>query len=321
MIYKKILITGGAGFIGTNLTEFIINKYPKSKIVIFDNFSNHYKGFKKKFIGKKKIRIVNANLINKTKLLKETLDVDLVFHLAANSDISLAINNPLIDFNGTIITSNLLECCRINKVKKIIYTSGSGIYGDNKRTQTESNVRNIIPVSFYGASKLACEALLSAYSHMYNMNITVLRMANVIGKYSTHGVIYDFLLKLKKNKSKLIILGNGKQNKSYLHVSDLLKAFFLILKKQKKKYEVFNLSTNELVTVDNISKTIFKILKIRPKVIYTGGNIGWKGDVSYIKMSNTKLKKIGWNYSYKSKIAVKKTINENLSIYKKTKLY
>ena len=158
---------------------------------------------------------------------------------------------------------------------------------------------------------------MSAYSHMYNMNITVLRMANIIGKYSTHGVIFDFLLKLKKNKLKLIILGNGKQNKSYLHINDLIEAFFLILKKQKKRYDIFNVATDELITVEDISKIIFKVLKINPKVIYTGGSIGWKGDVSFIKLSNKKLKKFGWKYKYKSSIAVKKTINENLQVYKK----
>jgi UDP-glucose 4-epimerase len=187
-----------------------------------------------------------------------------------------------------------LEACRLNKIQHIIYTSGSGIYGDTKKTLYENKINNLEPVSFYGASKLACEGLMSAYSHMYNMKITVFRMANIIGKYSTHGVIYDFLKKLKKNKKKLLILGNGTQNKSYLHVEDLITAFLNVTKKQKKKYDIFNVSTDDLITVNKIA------------------NIGWKGDVSYIKLSNKKLKKIGWNYKYNTSLAVEKTIKENI---------
>ena len=312
---RNILITGGAGFIGTNLTNFLIKNHPYIKITIFDNFSNNYKNFEylfKKEILNKKIKVVKNNLINKDKLLQETKNIDLVFHLAANSDISFAVSNPLIDFQGTLITSNLLECCRINKIKKIIYTSGSGVYGDSKDLLEEDKIKNILPVSFYGASKIACEALMSTYSHMYNINISIFRMANIIGKYATHGVIFDFLKKLKTNKSKLIILGNGKQNKSYLHVSDLITAFFCVLKNQKKKYDIFNVSTDELITVNNISKIIFRIMKIKPQVKYTGGNIGWKGDISYIKISNKKIKKYGWKYFFKTNEAIKKTIIENL---------
>jgi UDP-glucose 4-epimerase len=312
---RNILITGGAGFIGTNLTNFLIKNYPYIKITIFDNFSNNYKNFEnifKKEITKKKIKVVKNDLKNKNKLLQETKNIDLIFHLAANSDISLAISNPLIDFEGTLITSNLLECCRINKIKKIIYTSGSGIYGDNKHLLEEDKIKNIRPISFYGASKIACESLMSTYSHMYNINISIFRMANIIGKYSTHGVIFDFLKKLKINKSQLTILGNGKQNKSYLHVSDLIAAFFLVLKKQKKRYDVFNVSTDELITVNNISRIIFQVMKINPRVEYTGGNIGWKGDVSYIKLSNKKIKKYGWKYYFRTDEAIKKTVIENL---------
>lgn len=314
MNYKNILITGGAGFIGTNLVEFFLLNHPRINIVVFDNFSNNYKNFKKKFNSTKTINIIKGDLNDKKILLKATKNIDLIFHLAANSDIAMAINDPLIDFNGTMITSNLLECCRINKVKKIVYTSGSGIYGDNKNIQSESNLKSLLPVSFYGASKLACEGLMSAYSHMYGINVTVLRMANIIGKYSTHGVIYDFLLKLKNDKSKLIILGDGKQNKSYLHIDDLISAFFIILKKQKKTYEVFNVATDELITVNKISKIMTEILKINPKILHTGGSIGWKGDVPFIKLSNAKIKKIGWKNNYSTVEAVKKTIIENLDL-------
>lgn len=320
MKYKKILITGGAGFIGTNLTNYLIQEYPNTTITIFDNFTNNYKNFENKFkkeIISRKIILVKCSLKNIDQLLKETNCIDLVFHLAANSDIAQSINNPLIDFEGTKITSNLLECCRINKVKKIIYTSGSGVYGDSTNLLKEENIKYINPVSFYGASKLACEALMSAYSNMYNINISIFRMANIIGSFSTHGVIFDFLKKLKANKSKLQILGDGKQNKSYLYIDDLISAFFCVLKKQKKNYDVFNVSTDELITVNGIAKIIFQVLKIKPEILYTGGNVGWKGDVSYIKLSNKKLKKIGWKYFYKTTSAIKKTIIENLHLYKK----
>jgi UDP-glucose 4-epimerase len=311
---KKIFISGGAGFIGTNLISKLI-KSKESIITVFDDFSNSYPNFRKIFkneIKGKRIKIIKSDLINKQKLFKAIKNHHVVYHLAANSDISLAINNPLIDFKGTQITSNILEACRLNKIQHIIYTSGSGIYGDTKKTLYENKINNLEPVSFYGASKLACEGLMSAYSHMYNMKITVFRMANIIGKYSTHGVIYDFLKKLKKNKKKLLILGNGTQNKSYLHVEDLITAFLNVTKKQKKKYDIFNVSTDDLITVNKIANTIFKVTNLKTKKTYTGGNIGWKGDVSYIKLSNKKLKKIGWNYKYNTSLAVEKTIKENI---------
>ena len=264
---KKIFISGGAGFIGTNLISKLV-KFNGFLITVYDDFSNSYPNFRKIFrkeIKDKKIKIIKSDLLNKKKLVKSLKNHHIVYHLAANSDISLAINNPLIDFKGTQITSNILEACRLNKIQHIIYTSGSGIYGDTKKTLHENKINNLEPVSFYGASKLACEGLMSAYSHMYNMKITVFRMANIIGRYSTHGVIYDFLRKLKKNKKKLLILGNGKQNKSYLHVEDLINAFLKVIKKQKKKYDIFNVSTDDLITVNEIANIIFKVTNLKTK--------------------------------------------------------
>ncbi len=313
---KKIFISGGAGFIGTNLISKLV-KFNGFFITVYDDFSNSYTNFRKIFrneIKDKKIKIIKSDLLNKKKLVKSLKNHHIVYHLAANSDISLAINNPLIDFKGTQITSNILEACRLNKIQHIIYTSGSGIYGDTKKTLHENKINNLEPVSFYGASKLACEGLMSAYSHMYNMKITVFRMANIIGRYSTHGVIYDFLRKLKKNKKKLLILGNGKQNKSYLHVEDLINAFLKVIKKQKKKYDIFNVSTDDLITVNEIANIIFKVTNLKTKKKYTGGNVGWKGDVSYIKLSNKKLKRFGWEYKYKTSLAVEKTIKENIHL-------
>ena len=313
---KKIFISGGAGFIGTNLISKLV-KLNGFIITVYDDFSNSYPNFRKIFrneIKEKKIKIIKSDLLDKKKLIKALKNHHTVYHLAANSDISIAINNPLIDFKGTQITSNILEACRLNKIQHIIYTSGSGIYGDTKKTLHENKINNLEPVSFYGASKLACEGLMSAYSHMYNMKITVFRMANIIGKYSTHGVIYDFLRKLKKNKKKLLILGNGKQNKSYLHVEDLINAFLKVIKKQKKKYDIFNVSSNSLITVNKISKIIFNEIGINPRIIYTGGKVGWKGDVPFIKMSNKKLKMIGWKNKYNSYQAVKITVRENLNL-------
>lgn len=312
----NFFISGGAGFIGTNLLEHLSKNYPNSKITIYDNFKFSYKNFFKvlKSLNNNNINVIKADLNNVRKLSSSLPTKAIIIHLAANADIAASINNPLLDFNSTIITSNLLEASRKKNVKHFIFTSGSGVYGDSKKVLHENKLDGIDPVSFYGASKLGCEGLIYAYSNMYGIKVTVFRMANIIGKYATHGVIHDLLKKLNKNPKKLVVLGNGGQNKSYLHISDLLRVIDKVIVEKKKLPKTINVSTNDLITVKKIVSRIIKITQIKPKIIYTGGEIGWKGDVSYIKLSNNLLKKYGWRPKFSSLRAVDKTIAENLDL-------
>lgn len=312
----NIFITGGAGFIGTNLVEFFSENYPKSKIIIYDNFKFSYKNFNYvvKKLNNPNIKIIKADLNNRTKLKNSIPERAIVIHLAANADIAASINNPLLDFNSTVITSNILEASRIKNIKHFIFTSGSGVYGDSKKVLNESKIDSINPVSFYGASKLGCEGLIYAYSNMFNIKVTVFRMANIIGKYATHGVIHDLLIKLSRNSKELIVLGNGNQNKSYLHITDLMRAFKKVIFYKRKLPMTINVATNDLIKVKEIVNRIIKISKLQPKVIYTGGKIGWKGDVAYIKLSNQLFKKYGWSPKLSSLKAVDRTIIENLDL-------
>ncbi len=305
----KYFLSGGAGFIGSHTAENLL-KDKKNKVIIYDNLSSGTKNHISFLLKKKNLKFIKADLKNKNKLIKSMKNVDCVIHFAANPDIAKAVRKPDIDFwEGTYLTQNLLEGMRLNKVPFIIYTSGSGVYGENPKIKFKEDYGPCIPISTYGASKLACESLISSYCFMFGLKARVFRFANVVGPKQTHGVGYDFIKKLKKNPKKLKILGNGTQLKSYIHVKDVISAIKIGLKqlrgKHKLIYDVYNVSTDDNITVTDIAKCVCKIMKLKKvKLIYGGGDRGWKGDVPLIKFNNNKLKKIGWRYNYSSRRAI-----------------
>jgi UDP-glucose 4-epimerase len=252
---------------------------------------------------------VKADLADKKNIRRETKGIEMVFHLAANSDISKGITDPSIDFKQTTQnTFNLLQAMKENGIKKIFFTSGSGIYGDVGSTYTREDFGPLIPVSMYGATKLSAEAMIYAFSNFYDIQAWVLRPANIIGPRLTHGVVFDFIRRLKKNPKKLQILGDGKQSKSYLYVLDVISAIDLVIKKAKKKINIFNIASNNFITVNSIADIITKEMDINPKRSWTGGKIGWKGDVAKVRINNAQITKFGWRPRYNSRESVKKTV-------------
>lgn len=302
----KCLITGGAGFIGSHLSDYLLKEGHKVKV--YDNLSGGSFSLLEHHKGDKNFQFVKADLEDLKTLKKESKGIDMVFHLAANPDISKGIKDPRLDFQQTVCnTFNLLLAMKENKIKRIFYTSGSGIYGDVGSTYTREDFGPLVPVSMYGASKLSAEALIFAFSNFYNIRVWILRPANIIGPRFTHGVVFDFINRLKKNSGRLEILGDGKQSKSYLYILDVIKAIDLVTKKAKKRINIFNIASNSYITVNEIADIVTEEMGIKPQRSWSGGKIGWKGDVAKVRIDNGKIAKLGWKPKYNSFEAVRKT--------------
>lgn len=309
----KILITGGAGFIGSHLVDRLLRK--GHKVVVFDNFSVGKRDFIAHNFKNPKFFSLYINLLDHKKLLSRwPNNIDIVFHLAANSDISQGAANTQVDFkNTTIATFNLLNVMRVKEVKNIFYTSGSGVYGDLGKKRIDESYGPLMPVSLYGATKLSAEALISAYAHLFNLQAWIVRPANIIGPRATHGVVYDFVRRLRKNSRQLTILGDGNQTKSYLYILDALSAIDQIWKKARERVSFFNLSSHSAVSVNSIAKIVIREMKLTGvKISRTGGYGGWKGDVPIIRISNAKLVKLGWKPMYSASQAVTLTVRSLL---------
>lgn len=235
---------------------------------------------------------------------------DVVFHLAANSDIARAAEEPSIDFwNGLYLTHNVLEAMRRCECKRILFASGSGVYGDVPPTPLPEAWPDSIPISTYGASKLGGESLISAYSHLFGIKGTVLRFANVVGPHQTHGVAYDFIRRLLKDPQRLLIFGDGRQSKPYVFITDVLDAFQLMEQKQNTPYEVFNVGTEDYLTVAQIAGIVTAKMNLTGVSFeYTGGARGWKADVPVYRLKTDKIRKMGWHSRMTSSQAVETAV-------------
>lgn len=295
----RAFITGGAGFIGSHLVGRLLERGAES-IVVYDNLSSGTLRHLAEFRNDRRLQVVEADIKHLGELTNAMRGSDTVFHLAANPDIAKAVRQPDIDFwEGTYLAQNVLEAMRINAVSRIFYTSGSGVYGEHPEVAFREDYGPCFPISTYGASKLACEALISSYCHMFGMVGRAFRFANVVGPRQTHGVGYDFVRRLMGDPSELRILGNGTQTKSYIHVEDVLSAIFLVAKSagDGAPFDAFNVATDDYISVTDIADIAVKELDITQSSItykYTGGDRGWKGDVPKIFFDVSKIKLLGW---------------------------
>jgi UDP-glucose 4-epimerase len=310
----KTLITGGAGFIGSHLADLLLSK--DYDVVALDNLSlgtieniNH-------LAKHKKFEFIKEDLLHLAKLkdIFQANKFDAVFHLAANSDIANSAGNPGIDLDNTFMTTwNTLECCRLFHVNKFVFASTSAVYGDTTRELTEDS-GPLSPVSYYGAGKLASEAFISAYSSMNDIQSWIVRFPNVVGERATHGVIHDFIARLKSNPRQLEILGDGNQKKPYVHVKDLVEAIFFIYQTSKEKVNYYNLGVKDQITVNEIAKIVCEEMRLKNvKLKFTGGNAGWRGDVPYYKYDLKKIHSLGWKAMYSSTEAVRIAVRGILS--------
>jgi len=309
----KILITGGAGFIGSHLMDLLISK--GYKVVAIDNLSLGKMENINHLMSNKKFKFIKKDLLNLCKLKEifKNNNFDVVFHLAANSDIQNSAKNPQVDLENTFMTTwNTLECCRLFNVNKFVFASSSAIYGNVQEKLTE-DFGHLFPISYYGAGKLASEAFVSSYSYMNGIQSWIIRFPNVIGERATHGVIYDFIKKLRENSKYLKILGNGTQKKPYVYVKDLIEAMFFVYHKTKDRLNCYNVGVEDQTAVSEIAKIVCEEMGLRNvKLKYTGGNIGWKGDVPQFKYNLNKIHQLGWKAKYSSTEAVRIAIRRIL---------
>lgn len=304
----KILITGGAGFIGSHLADLLLKK--KHSVLVFDNMKWGKKEFIEHNLSNPNYKLEQLDLLDEKTLSKKLpKDIDIVFHLAANSNIQLSGNDPGIDLqNTTIATFNLLNAMKQNGVKKIFYFSGSGVYGDVGTLKTKESFGPLMPISMYGATKLSAEAMISAYVHLFDMQGWILRPANIIGPRATHGVVFDFVNQVKSNPKQFTILGDGTQSKSYLYITDVLDAVEIVWKKSKHPLQIFNLASSSYVSVNEIAEIVMQKMEVKLPIHRTGGKRGWKGDVPVVRLNNTAIQKLGWKSKHTSKQAVVKTV-------------
>jgi len=305
----NIMVTGGAGCIGSELVGRLLKE--ESNVVVYDNLSSGKLEHISPFMKNKKFKFIEADVLDKNTLLKSMKGIDIVFHLAANPDIKFSAGDATDKDmkQNTIATYNVLEAMRLNDIKKIVFSSTSAVYGEAEKIPTPENYAPLIPISLYGASKLACEALISAFCHMFGIQAWILRFANIVGGKSRKTgttVISDFILKLKKNPKALEILGNGKQSKPYLLNEECVEAILFAVKNASKQVNLFNLGPGDSVSVNEIAEIVVKELGLKNvKFVYTGGVRGWKGDVPRGLLEVSKINKLGWKAKKSSKEAVK----------------
>ena len=312
----KYLIVGGAGFIGSYITDALLQDDATALVRVYDNFTSGKRWHLADHSGDTRLEILHHDIYD-VEIFDAAKDIDVTILLAANPDIAKAVTEPDIDFKqGTVLTQITLEAMRKAKCPRLLYASGSGVYGDTGDSWVSETGAPMEPISTYGASKLGCEALISSYCHMFGLRATAFRFGNVVGGRQTHGVAYDFIRRLQLDPSYLDILGDGSQSKPYVHVHDVVKALKLMLSQQVTPYEVLNVAPNDFTTVTEIANLVIEELGIPSdscEFRYSGGARGWKGDVPIVRLDTSKIRTMGWENSCSSTEAVRKSVREMIS--------
>ena len=313
----KVLVTGGAGFIGSHLVDKLMEG--GHEVRVLDNLSAGSLENLEHWLGHERFEFIKGDMRDPEVIKEAVKGVEAVFHLAANPEVRIGSQSPeLLYETNVLITHNLLEAMRKEGVKLLAFTSSSTVYGEAEKLPTPEDYGPLKPISVYGGAKLAAEALISGYAHTFDMKAIVFRLANIIGKRSNHGVIYDFINKLKKNPNRLEILGDGTQRKSYLHVGDTVEAMLHLFNeflKEDKTYDVYNIGSEDWITVKEIAEIVSREMNLDPEFYFTGGvdgGRGWKGDVKVMLLSIEKAKAKGWKPKMNSRKAVEKTVRELL---------
>lgn len=307
---KSILITGGAGFIGCHLTKKLLEE--GNKVICIDDFTLGTEENIKDFLNNSNFILIQKDVTKVEEILDELKNeqIDIIYHLAANSDIQKGGKNPTIDFHNTLETTFAsLEIARMKGVKDFFFASTSAIYGNRTDELLKEDMGNLSPISYYGGSKLASESLISSYCYMNEMNVVIFRFPNVIGPNLTHGVIYDFTKKLEANPHKLVILGDGTQSKPYIYVEDLVEVILKMTRVIEPGVEIYNIGVEGSTSVTKIADIVCEELGLENvEYEYTGGNVGWKGDVPKFQYDLSKIHNQGWKAKYDSDESVKETV-------------
>lgn len=289
----QCLVTGSAGFIGSNLVDRLLAA--GHTVVGFDNFSTGQKVFLEQAEQSPNFTLVRGDVLDLEALTEAARGAEMVFHLQANADVRFGLEHPSRDLQqNTIATFNVLEAMRANGVKRIAFSSTGSIYGEAPVIPTPENAPFPVQTSLYGASKLAGEGLISSYCEGYGFQGYIFRFVSILGERYTHGHVFDFYKKLLRDPSKIEVLGNGKQRKSYLYIQDCIDAIFHVLEHAKERVNIYNLGTDEYCQVDDSLGWITAHLGINPERMYTGGERGWIGDNPFIFLDCSKVRGLGW---------------------------
>ncbi len=310
----KIIVTGGAGFIGSHIVEKLLLK--GYKVTVVDNMSSGSRENLSRVINDPRLEIIEADLKKPNgEWIEVFKDSEIVFHYAANPEVRVSATNPRTHFNENLLTTfNVLEASRQGNVKYIVFASTSTVYGDAKKLPTPEDYFPLEPISVYGSVKIASEYLHITYSKLYGIKSLIIRYANVIGPRSRHGVIYDFILKLRRNPRKLEILGDGTQRKSYIYVTDAVEGTLHIFEKfmhDKKEYDIYNIGNSDWITVRRIADIVVEEMGLSDvEYVYkpmTSDGRGWPGDVKIMLLDISKAKSLGWRPRLSSEEAVRFT--------------
>ena len=313
----QVFIVGGAGFIGSHFCGYFLNRPETKKLTIFDNFTSGQEWHIAPYRKDPRFKVERGD-VKELDLLTQTMaGHDLVVHLASNPDIAKSMTDPTIDFwEGTYLTHNVLEAMRQSGTKTILYASGSGVYGDTQDLELSENYGPMVPISTYGASKLAGEALIASYCHMFEMVGRCFRFGNVVGPRQTHGVGYDFVRNLVRNPKELRIMGDGTQSKSYIHVDDVISGVMTSYKNESDKFASYNVATGDYITVKEIAQIALNVLGLDVKTVqmnFTGGDRGWKGDVPVIRLNTDRICSLGWSCQKNAAEAIRCSVQSLVS--------
>ncbi len=307
------MVTGGAGFIGSHIVDRLVSN--GWRVRILDNFSSGRVENVEHHLGSRGLEVMEGDLKDFRVAERAVEGVDVVFHFAANPEVRVSATNPEVHFNENVVaTFNLLEAMRRGDVRELVFASSSSVYGEPDEIPVGEDAP-LKPVSVYGASKAACESLIRAYSKLYGIKAVVLRYANVVGPRLRHGVVWDFVVKLKRNPRELEVLGDGKQVRSYVYVDDAVEATMLAWRRASNDFEVYNVASEDWITVDEVADEVMRamgfrsVTKVYRPVLH---GVGWPGDVKRVALKIERLKALGFKPAMNSREAVRATAKKLL---------
>jgi UDP-glucose 4-epimerase len=304
----QYLVTGGAGFIGSSLVDRLLAL--GHTVTAFDNFSTGLETFVENARKNPNYRLIKGDLLDESAIQAAAKGAEFIFHLAANADVRFGTEHPRKDLEqNTIATFNVLEAARLGGAKGLAFSSTGSVYGDATVIPTPEDAPFPIQTSLYAASKLAGEGMLAAYSEGFGLKTYIFRFVSILGPRYTHGHVYDFYRKLSADASQLIVLGDGRQKKSYLHIDDCISAMLTVVEKAKDKVNVFNLGTDEYCEIVNSIGWICEEMGVKPALSYTGGARGWIGDNPFIYLDTKKVRSLGWKPQFTIEQGVRNTLN------------
>ncbi len=304
----KVLVTGGAGFIGSHVVDELVRR--NAEIVVYDNLSTGFARHLEGHLSRGRARLVHADILDHHALRKEMEGAEQVFHLAANADVRGGKDHTRVDVDQNILgTHAVLEAMRAAGVRAIVFTSSATVYGEPETFPTPEHYGPMLQTSLYGASKLAAEALIQAYCEYFGMRSHIFRFVSWIGERYSHGVIYDFVNKLRADPTELEILGDGKQRKSYLHVEDGIRGIFLAIERMQAPKNVINLGHEEFMNVTHLARVVCEEMGLdHVRFRCTGGIRGWLGDSPLVHLDIGRMKEIGFSPQVGIEEGVRRTV-------------